>query len=69
MDGQHHEFLQADGLHPSYEGVAVMASHIRQLCVKETNSSSSSWADSASVPRYRIGALTKSTAKNSAFVL
>ncbi|KAH9382324.1 hypothetical protein HPB48_019946 [Haemaphysalis longicornis] len=42
--------LAADGLHLSYEGVAVMASHIRHLCLKETNSSSSSWADSASVP-------------------
>ncbi|KAH9364974.1 hypothetical protein HPB48_015296 [Haemaphysalis longicornis] len=47
--------LAADGLHPSYEGVAVMASHIRQLCLKETNSSSSSWADSASVPATGLG--------------
>ncbi|KAH9374872.1 hypothetical protein HPB48_021359 [Haemaphysalis longicornis] len=47
--------LATDGLHPSYKGVAVMASHIRQLCVKETNSSSSSWADSASVPATGLG--------------
>ncbi|KAH9364830.1 hypothetical protein HPB48_011154 [Haemaphysalis longicornis] len=42
--------LAADVFHPSYEGVAIMDSHIRQLCF---NSSSPHWADGASVPAPR----------------
>ncbi|KAH6927947.1 hypothetical protein HPB50_010000 [Hyalomma asiaticum] len=35
--------LAADGLHPSFEGVAILASHIRQLCIKQRSAASSSW--------------------------
>ncbi|KAH6937076.1 hypothetical protein HPB50_025512 [Hyalomma asiaticum] len=37
--------LAADGLHPSFEGVAILASHIRQLCIKQRSAASSSWRD------------------------
>ncbi|KAL1476372.1 hypothetical protein MTO96_018618 [Rhipicephalus appendiculatus] len=38
--------LAADGLHPNFEGVALMAGHIKQLCFRNANgASSSSWLD------------------------
>lgn len=38
--------LAADGLHPNFEGVALMAGHIKQLCFRNaTDASSSSWLD------------------------
>ncbi|KAH6933582.1 hypothetical protein HPB50_016617 [Hyalomma asiaticum] len=38
--------LAADGVHPSFEGVALIASHIRQLCLRYTrNVPSCSWLD------------------------
>ncbi|KAH7979280.1 hypothetical protein HPB49_008953 [Dermacentor silvarum] len=38
--------LAADGLHPSFEGVALMASHIKQLCFrKSADVASTSWLD------------------------
>ncbi|KAH6929163.1 hypothetical protein HPB50_023962 [Hyalomma asiaticum] len=46
--------LAADGLHPSFEGVALIAARIRQLCIKRTKVTFSSWRDFASseAPRY-----------------
>ncbi|KAH6939994.1 hypothetical protein HPB50_023874 [Hyalomma asiaticum] len=37
--------LAADGLHPSFEGVAVMASHIRELCCKRADNKVSLWCE------------------------
>ncbi|KAL1466935.1 hypothetical protein MTO96_000535 [Rhipicephalus appendiculatus] len=38
--------LAADGLHPNFEGVALLARHIKQLCFRNaTDASSSSWLD------------------------
>ncbi|KAL1415866.1 hypothetical protein MTO96_028649 [Rhipicephalus appendiculatus] len=46
--------LAADGLHPNFEGVALIAAHIRQLCFKHTRITSSSWRDftSSETSRY-----------------
>ncbi|KAH7965302.1 hypothetical protein HPB49_006012 [Dermacentor silvarum] len=40
--------LAADGLHPSFEGVALMASHIRELCCKHPDNDMSLWREFAS---------------------
>ncbi|KAH6930444.1 hypothetical protein HPB50_013661 [Hyalomma asiaticum] len=37
----------ADGLDPNFEGVSLMACHIRQLCYKPSSATSHSWSDSA----------------------
>ncbi|KAL1472846.1 hypothetical protein MTO96_039064 [Rhipicephalus appendiculatus] len=38
--------LAADGLHPNFEGVALMTGHMKQLRFRNaTNASSSSWLD------------------------
>lgn len=37
--------LAADGLHLSFEGVAIIASHIRELCCKRFLGTTSSWRD------------------------
>ncbi|KAL1471060.1 hypothetical protein MTO96_040134 [Rhipicephalus appendiculatus] len=41
--------LAADGLHPSFEGVALMASHIRELFFKHSDNDESLWRDFACV--------------------
>lgn len=41
--------LCMDGLHPNFEGVALIASHIRRLCGPFPRSTPSSWRDSSSV--------------------
>ncbi|KAH8032174.1 hypothetical protein HPB51_023324 [Rhipicephalus microplus] len=35
--GTQQRILAADSLHPSFEGVALVASHIRELCCKRNN--------------------------------
>ncbi|KAH6925423.1 hypothetical protein HPB50_005044 [Hyalomma asiaticum] len=54
--------LAADGLHPSFEGVALIAARIRQLCIKRTKVASSSWRDFASseTPRYHTWTMNNS---------
>ncbi|KAH6938126.1 hypothetical protein HPB50_007112 [Hyalomma asiaticum] len=37
----------ADDLHVSFEGVAIIASHIRELCCKRFHGATSSWRDCA----------------------
>ncbi|KAL1430204.1 hypothetical protein MTO96_015270 [Rhipicephalus appendiculatus] len=39
--------LAADGLHVSFEGVAIIASHIRELCCNRFHGVTSSWRDCA----------------------
>ncbi|KAH7983392.1 hypothetical protein HPB52_011595 [Rhipicephalus sanguineus] len=47
-----HRVLAADGLHPNFEGVSLMACHIRHLFYKTFNVTSRSWSDGApSSPR------------------
>lgn len=41
-----HRVLAADGLHPNFEGVSLMASHIRHICYKPSSARSHSWLDS-----------------------
>ncbi|KAH7941302.1 hypothetical protein HPB49_011912 [Dermacentor silvarum] len=42
-----HRVLAADGLHPNFEGVSLMACHIRYLCYKPSGATYHSWLDSA----------------------
>ncbi|KAH6941912.1 hypothetical protein HPB50_023748 [Hyalomma asiaticum] len=39
--------LAADGLHPCFEAVAVMTSHIRELCYKRADNKVSLWCEFA----------------------
>ncbi|KAH7972837.1 hypothetical protein HPB52_017865 [Rhipicephalus sanguineus] len=39
--------LAADGVHPSFEGVALMATHLQRLCFGRKNAFSSFWKDTA----------------------
>lgn len=39
--------LAADGLHPSFEGVALLAGHIRELCFLQQRCNPPGWRDSA----------------------
>lgn len=39
--------LAADGLHPSFEGVAVLASHIRELCFTQKRCNPPGWREVA----------------------
>lgn len=39
----------ADGLHPSFEGVAVMTSHLQQVLLRNSARSAHAWMDQASV--------------------
>lgn len=52
--------LAADGLHVSFEGVALMSSHIRQLCFDSPGeASSTSWSDCVSSPECVHGQTTR----------
>ncbi|KAH6919429.1 hypothetical protein HPB50_029583 [Hyalomma asiaticum] len=40
-------FLAADGIHPSFEGVALIASHLRSVLLRNAAKSVSGWLDHA----------------------
>ncbi|KAH6936192.1 hypothetical protein HPB50_014913 [Hyalomma asiaticum] len=42
-----HRVLAADGVHPNFEGVSLMACHIRCLCYKTFSGTSRVWSDCA----------------------
>ncbi|XP_077531679.1 uncharacterized protein LOC144144157 [Haemaphysalis longicornis] len=47
FDGTDNMVLAADGLHPSFEGVAVLASHIRELCFTRKRCNPPGWREDA----------------------
>ncbi|KAH7979420.1 hypothetical protein HPB49_009373 [Dermacentor silvarum] len=49
--------LAADGLHPSFEGVALIASHIQGICFRKGRYTSPGWRDFSAVEKNTVPSL------------